>query len=607
MFFKLDIFCRFFENGWEFLKNGWGSIGFNNPEIHGNGWGGRIRTHECRDQNPVPYRLATPQQSLLSSRLRSFKNTTTSLLCGLVLMIFSFLPSNANTSYPKYQSELLTSKVRPVEQARWFREGLLYSNSGQLYFNNEPIKLLKSNTNELGLVINDIYVDGKDFYLATDMGVFKNYRRIFSKAACQQVIKSRSNIFIACRQGIYQAAIERSGFQANFDWQLDELSPQDANFMLLNRSGKKVKYASAVNGFYYHGTKGKWFNRSYGLDRDFNDSFGFGRFTETGAVIYLASSSGVYQSSNQGKSWIKANSGLKANADGFYTIRSIETNQQQILAITSRGLYQASPGNPLEWQEINVADSQKSKDYQNDFYSLQSQAGKLLISNSQGQIFSLKAEQSQTAKQPRAKANFIKIISAEPKIQDLHQVALEFAGIPTGRDFGKYKRQARWRNLIPDFEAFAERDTEDILAIETEAEDSFSSASSNLNSGLGITNLDRNDDQINAGIRFKWQLSNLVYDPEITDINTSARITANIRENILTELTQIYYQRKELVYKLLSASDYKFSEKMKLEQYTAQLDARTGAWFSAKLMKQINKLITDLPLLEKQRVLEIYT
>ena len=25
------------------------------------GWGGRIRTCECRDQNPVPYHLATPQ------------------------------------------------------------------------------------------------------------------------------------------------------------------------------------------------------------------------------------------------------------------------------------------------------------------------------------------------------------------------------------------------------------------------------------------------------------------------------------------------------------------------------------------------------------------
>ena len=28
----------------------------------GNGWGGRIRTCECRYQKPVPYRLATPQQ-----------------------------------------------------------------------------------------------------------------------------------------------------------------------------------------------------------------------------------------------------------------------------------------------------------------------------------------------------------------------------------------------------------------------------------------------------------------------------------------------------------------------------------------------------------------
>tara|TARA_B100000963_G_scaffold289851_1_gene259485 strand:- start:344 stop:487 length:144 start_codon:yes stop_codon:yes gene_type:complete len=26
-----------------------------------NGWGGRIRTFECGDQNPVPCRLATPQ------------------------------------------------------------------------------------------------------------------------------------------------------------------------------------------------------------------------------------------------------------------------------------------------------------------------------------------------------------------------------------------------------------------------------------------------------------------------------------------------------------------------------------------------------------------
>jgi hypothetical protein len=28
------------------------------------GWGGRDRTYECRNQNPVPYHLATPQKTV---------------------------------------------------------------------------------------------------------------------------------------------------------------------------------------------------------------------------------------------------------------------------------------------------------------------------------------------------------------------------------------------------------------------------------------------------------------------------------------------------------------------------------------------------------------
>jgi hypothetical protein len=34
----------------------------------GNGWGGRIRTCECRYQKPVPYRLATPHSAVTLAR-----------------------------------------------------------------------------------------------------------------------------------------------------------------------------------------------------------------------------------------------------------------------------------------------------------------------------------------------------------------------------------------------------------------------------------------------------------------------------------------------------------------------------------------------------------
>ena len=592
-----------------------------------NGWGGRGRTHEWRYQKPLPYHLATPQRSKLINKMSFSKNTTTTLVSVLVLMIFSFLnPLLANTNY---QSKLVLSKNTSIDQIRFFRDSYIYSNYGQLYFKDSAIKLL--NSNEQGIVINDIFIDNKDFYLATDMGIFHNYRRIFSKEPCQQIIKTPSQIFIACQQGIYNAKIEKKTLQTHFDWQLDELSPQNPNFISLNKSKTKVKYASATNGFFYHERStssvskeeidlrkksNQWINRSYGLKRDFQDSFGFGRFLEHEAKLYLATSSGIFTSANQGESWVKHNTGLKANADGFFSIRQINLYNGQLLALTSQGLYQSLIQEELDWHQITIANTKKSSNYQSDFLSLDILDSTIILSNSQGQVFNLSPDTSYTAsihKEENLQQNTIEaIIKAEPKIQDLHNIALEFAGIPTGKNFRTYKRQARLRNLVPDFEAFAEHDSQDILSIETDAGDSFTSNTSSINTDFGKTNLDRDDDKINTGIKFKWNLSNLIYDPEINDINTSARITANIRENILTELTQIYYNRKELIYRLLKQSlnettDGNYKDKLRLEEYTAQLDARTGAWFSQELEKTIQSIVENLDPENRARILALYT
>jgi hypothetical protein len=151
------------------------------------------------------------------------------------------------------------------------------------------------------------------------------------------------------------------------------------------------------------------------------------------------------------------------------------------------------------------------------------------------------------------------------------------------------------------------------LSIETNANDTFNSSTSSISSDYEKNNINKDDNNINTGLKFTWNLANLIYDPEINDINTSARITANIRENILTELTQIYYARKELLYKLLDQSFHDelqeiFTEKLKLAEYTAQLDARTGAWFSAELEKRVVAMLNkDVEPPERDRLLAIYT
>src|SRR6188474_1044155 len=56
------------------IKRSYGTVGFLIKALaRKNGWGGRDRTYECRNQNPVPYHLATPQrktvlQSVTQSR-----------------------------------------------------------------------------------------------------------------------------------------------------------------------------------------------------------------------------------------------------------------------------------------------------------------------------------------------------------------------------------------------------------------------------------------------------------------------------------------------------------------------------------------------------------
>ncbi len=623
-----------------------------------NGWGGRIRTHGWRDQNPLPYRLATPQSNRTSPRISCItttpkaelsKNTTRTLLNVAVLIIFSFLLAAKALANTNYQSQVLISHptASPIELVRFYRDGILYTNQGQVYFNKDRIDLLNSTEADLGLKVNDIYIDAKDFYLATDMGVFQNYRRIFTKEACNQVIKTSSKIYAACLRGIYSAELEKNTLQTDFKWQLDEYSPQNANFITLNKSRTSVVYASADNGFYYYDVrKHKWFNRSYGLKRDFQDSFGFGRFwvDKTNSIIYLATSSGVYLSSNQGQTWLKSNSGLRSNPDGFFIIRQIKMVDDQLLLLSANGLYVSQTGK-IDWKLIDITNSKNDNDYNPSYYSVDiaelDDKTKLIVSNSQGQIFilslvpvitgsvvednsengnliaqsidSVPILESKPSIQSPVNNLIFKVLSAEPKIQDLHKIALEFAGIPTGQKFSAYKRQARLRNIIPDLDTSLSKVNQNLLSIETNANDTFNSNTSSISSDYEKNNLSRGDNNVNSGLKFSWKLGNLIYDPEINNINTSARITANVRENILTELTQIYYTRKELLYKLLDRSSHEeltefFGEKLRLAEYTAQLDARTGAWFSAELKKTVIAMLNKEPdLVEREKFLAIYS
>lgn len=547
-----------------------------------------------------------------------------------------------------------------IEQARFLKEDILYSSQGGLYMNLDQINLINAasandSTNEANLKINNIIINDSDFYLATNYGIFKNYKRIFTKEECFHLEKSSKKIFISCVNGIYHADFDPRNSYANYSWRLYESSPPAVNFFTLNRSKTNPEYASSINGFYnYDVRKNKWLKRNQNITRDFNESYGFGRFIveyidRANDRILLPTSLGLMVSNDSAKTWIRNNSGLKADPSGFYTIREIKKYHDSFLLATSTGLYITKDSDKsLQWQQVEINKLRKDQNLNDNIYSIDIKYSRartkpdlITISNSEGQIIGLEESFNQAvinqvqeevqeqvilipevhkftaAIEKKEDFNLIqKILSYEPKVQELHQAAINSTGIPTGKKFNSYRKQARLRNLLPELSTSAGQGRQDYISIESTGKDSFSSSNSSISTSQDAVNINRNDNQIDKELSLNWNFANLIYDPVINEINTNARITANIRENVLNEITQIYFQRKELLYKLLKQRlipgfagvdlEIDYQDQLRFEEYTAQLDARTDSWFTNKLVINFKKLEKDFPELISSKIKELY-
>jgi hypothetical protein len=567
-----------------------------------------------------------------------FKHTITRLIPVLVLSFF--LSSKAISQDKNPADYLLSEKIisknqgSSIETARFYKNGVIYNSQERLFFNQDQINYINAQDE----TIKNIIVKGNDFFIASGYGVYQNYRRIFSKGPCYHVDFSPKTIHISCAGGIYRSSYDPKASLQNFDWQLVPLSPNSTYFFTLNRSGSEYEYAVAENGFYFFNTrKNIWTPANNNLKRDLNNSFGFGRFcvitknqSPSGkALVILGASSGIFVSSPLKQTWQKISTGLKPNPNGVFEIREIKKLGNEIFAVTSTGIYSTGLNKIFQsptWKRLEIQTASRDENNNQNFFSMDINAqDEIIASNSQGEIFKIHTKTypikintqevydspaphqknsspaqittDQTEKPPIDINLINKILKLEPNVHELHIAALNFSGIPDGKSFKKYRRQARLRNFLPSFEASANQDANKLLSLETSGGDVFSSNTDSISTSVDEKNVNRNNNQNSTGIKFEWELGNIIYDPEVNNLITSARLSANIRENLLTEITQIYYSRKELVLELLqeilAQNDLipidNLKKILKINEYTAQLDARTDGWFSQSLKNQFSK------------------
>ena len=620
--------------------------------VNRDGWGGRIRTLEWRDQNPLPYHLATPQK---------FEHINNTLFFGFLslgfLIFLCFTPNNkVAAGLPPSLSILELNKRRvvsanlsPLTAVLATDEQLIYSLNGRIFIDESSLPNINLLDENESFKVNRIYKNATDIYFATNVGLIRNQQRIFTKTGVNDLSFTKDKIYLSTDLGLYASDI------SILRWEL----LTKANLRILqckpSLKSKNLFYLLTVNGFYtFNSKKNLVMKVNQGLIFDSNSELK-GRLEVLRheqlkeELIYLALNNAVYKLDGAKKSWRRlTDKGLVFDQESQMQAADIFYKEDYLFLVASTGLFYAklSLGNEVtEWNKLSSKEFNLNENFLEGFtassVSKRDKSFSLFLGNFRGDLYHLRLGDSEENPDRyfsedaelllavnlevnnnektteglissnvkfdefNLKEKLKLVFSLEPTIQEIQGKALEFSGIPSGTQFGAYRRQARLRNVLPQIDTSFDNSDYALSSLETRGSDQYDSADSSINSSLDKNRKASADNEFNTGFRFTWHLDRLIYDPEIIDIVNSARVSANIRENLLTELTQIYFQRKSLLSELVSNPFSRtMTQKFKLEELTADIDARTGGWYSLALRNRFKKAVAQNSMKDLKKILE---
>jgi len=87
-----------------------------------------------------------------------------------------------------------------------------------------------------------------------------------------------------------------------------------------------------------------------------------------------------------------------------------------------------------------------------------------------------------------------------------------------------------------------------------------------------------------VALRLTWDLGDVAYHPEEIDVSTEQRRTIELRDDVLDEVNQLYFDRRRARAAAAGAADPAEAarERLRAEELAAGLDAWTGGWFGPR-------------------------
>ncbi len=163
----------------------------------------------------------------------------------------------------------------------------------------------------------------------------------------------------------------------------------------------------------------------------------------------------------------------------------------------------------------------------------------------------------------------------DPPIERVHREALAFLDLGPAR-IDEMRHGVRRRGWLPELSLIgaASRDRDRGTGLD----ESF------VSGGLRqLVDRDEGSSRDNAlSVNITWELADLAYHPEQIDISREAREVIELRDDVLDEITQLYFERRRVLVELAAAESPGDALRLRLRaaELAAGIDAWTGGWFS---------------------------